>query len=195
MATGYCDAQAEDLGWSVEIEPLRALARTWLVLPPFTVDLRLLGASHQAAVWIAGPAGAGGTDAVRCADHDCADHHCADHRSTERGALLCRETVACLPGRTTPLPEAAVCDLAGWRYTIESAVRTLPRADFAARLARIERRSAQWPGIAGRYPGTPGAITAIAVRLWAGGLRWLTWHTYPQQGMIATTLSCLQVCQ
>jgi hypothetical protein len=191
LATGYCDAQAEDLGWSVEIEPLRALARTWLVLPPFTVDLRLLGASHQAAVWFAGPAGSGGAETRHRAAHR------ANHRAdvAERGALLCRETVACLPGRTTPLPKAAARDLPGWRYTIESAVRTLSRAEFVARLARIERRSAQWPGIAGRYPGTPDAITAIAVRLWAGGLRWLTWHTYPQQGMIATTLSCLQVCQ
>jgi hypothetical protein len=179
LAAGYCDSRAEELGWSVEIGPLRALAGTRLVLPPFTVDLRLLGASHQAAVWLAGPPRPDSAESESPAG-------C--------GALLCRETVACLPGRTAPLPKAAERDLPGWRYTIESAVRTLSRAEFAARLAGIERGSAQWPGIAGRYPGAPGAITAIAVRLWADGLRWLTWHTYPQQGMIATTLSCLQVC-
>lgn len=183
LAAGYCDARAEQLGWSVEIGPLRPLARTWLVLPPFTVDLRLLGASHQAAVWLADPPGPGGEPG----DAD-------PGPSAGRGPLLCRETVACLPGRTDPLPRVAARDLLGWRYTIESTVRTLSRAEFAARLVGIERRSAQWPGIAGKYPGAPGAITAIAVRLWAGGLRWLTWHTYPQQGMIATTLSCLQVC-
>lgn len=170
LAAGYCDSRAEELGWSVEIGPLRALARTRLVLPPFTVDLRLLGASHQAAVWFA--AGASGTGGRR--------------------ALLCRETVACLPGRTAPLPRTAGRDLPGWRYTIESTVRTLPYAEFAARLAGIERRSAQGGGILGRYPGAPGAVTAIVVRLWAGGLRWLTWHTYPQQGTIAATVSCLQ---
>jgi hypothetical protein len=104
---------------------------------------------------------------------------------------VCLETVACLPEQTVPLPAAAECELRGWRYTNASAVRTCSAAEFGQRVAAIERCAAQ--GLAGRYPGMPGALTAIVIRPWRAGLWWSTWHTYPQDHQIATTLSFLRV--
>ena len=161
LTAGYCDTSAGELGWSVEIGPLRALATRRLDFAPFQIELRLLGASHQIAVWLAGTAGP-----------------------------LCLETVACLPQQTVPLPRTAECELDGWLYTIESDVRTCSAAEFGERVAGIERCAGQ--GLAGRYPGIPGALTAIVIRPWQSGLWWTTWHTYPQDCQIATTLSFLR---
>jgi hypothetical protein len=90
-----------------------------------------------------------------------------------------------------PLPRTAERELRGWRYTIESDVRTCSEAEFGVRVAGIERCAAH--GLAGRYPGLPGALTAIVMRPWQAGLWWTTWHTYPQDRQIATTLSFLRL--
>ena len=161
LPVGYCDTGAAELGWSMDLEPQRPLAVRRLALGRFRADLRLLGASHQLVVWLGGRAGP-----------------------------LCLETVACLPGRTVPLPRAAGRDLGGWRYTFASVVRSHSPHEFYRRVARLESRAAF--GLAGRYPGLPGAVTAIAVLPWYSGLRWTTWHTYPQNQQIATTLSSLR---
>jgi hypothetical protein len=161
LTAGYCDTSAAELGWSVRLGPQQALASRILDLGPFRTELRLLGASHQIAVHAAGAA-----------------------------APVCLETVACLPEQTVPLPRTAECELGGWQYTIESDVRTCSAAEFAARVAGIERCAES--GLAGRYPGIPGALTAIVIRPWRSGLWWTTWHTYPQHCQIATTLSFLR---
>lgn len=166
LSAAYCDTSAGQLGWSMDLEAQPALASRRLDLGAFQVELRLLGASHQVAVWLSGGAWS----------------------DPER---LCLETVACLPERTIPLPRTAECELRGWRYTIESDVRTCHEAEFGARVAGIERCAAY--GLVGRYPGLPGAVTAIALRLWRSGLWWTTWHTYPQHFQIATTISFLRM--
>jgi hypothetical protein len=163
LAAGYCDTGAHDLGWSMDLGLLSPLATRRLILGAIRADLHLLGASHQVAVWLAG-----------------------------RPAPLCVETVACLPGRTAPLPRAAAHHLGGWRYTFASVVRSHAPGDFSRRVSLLEPRAAL--GLGGRYPGSPGAVTAIAVLRWRSGLRWATWHTYPQNQQIATTLSSLQPC-
>lgn len=162
LTAGYCETSAAQLGWSVQLGPLQALASRRLELPPFQAELRLLGASHQIAVWL-----------------------------SDADQPVCLETVACLPEQTVPLPQAAECELRGWRYTIESDVRTCSAAEFGQRVDAIERCAAQ--GLAGRYPGIPGALTGIVIRPWRAGLWWSTWHTYPQDHQIATTLTFLRV--
>lgn len=162
LTAGYSETSAAELGWSVQLGPQRALASRRLELPPFHAELRLLGASHQIAVWL-----------------------------SAAEPPVCLETVACLPEQTVPLPPTAECELRGWRYTIESDVRTCSAAEFGQRVAAIERCAAQ--GLVGRYPGMPGALTAIVIRPWRAGLWWSTWHTYPQDRQIATTLSFLRV--
>ncbi|HEU5426520.1 MAG TPA: DUF2617 family protein [Actinocrinis sp.] len=166
LTAAYCDTSAGELGWSIDLEPQPALASRRLDLGPFQAELRLLGASHQISVWL-GSGPRGGPEP------------------------LCLETVACMPERTVPLPRTAECELRGWRYTIESDVRTCSEAEFGVRVAGIEQCAAH--GLAGRYPGLPGALTGIAMRPWQAGLWWTTWHTYPQNRQIATTLSFLRL--
>jgi hypothetical protein len=161
LPVGYCDTGVHELGWSMDLGPQPPLAVRPLSFGAFRTDLRLLGASHQLVVWLTGRAGP-----------------------------LCLETVACLPGRTVPLPRAAARDLGGWRYTFASVVRSHQSGEFHRRVSRLESRARL--GLAGRYPGVPGAVTAIAVLPWRSGLRWTTWHTYPQNRQIATTLSSLR---
>ncbi len=170
LTAGYYETSAAELGWSLRLGPQPALASRLVELPPFRAELRLLGASHQIALW---PSDG------------------ADPRFTEPLVIepLLVETVACLPEHTVPLPQTAECELRGWRYTIESDVRTCSAPEFALRVAEIERCATQ--GLAGRYPGLPGALTAIVIRPWRAGLWWTTWHTYPQDHQIATTLSLL----
>lgn len=179
LTAAYCDTSAGELGWSMELEPQPALASRRLDLAPFHAELRLLGASHQIAVWLGAGAGAGPQLSGSGGPEPSFD------------TALCLETVACLPEGTVPLPRTAECELSGWRYTIESDVRTCSAQEFGLRVAGIERCAAQ--GIAGRYPGQPGALTAIVIRPWESGLWWTTWHTYPQDCQIATTLSFLRL--
>jgi hypothetical protein len=169
LTAGYYETSAAELGWSVCLGPQPALASRRLALPPFQAELRLLGASHQIAVWL----GDVGEASPVCVEP------------------VCVETVACLPEHTDPLPRTAERELRGWRYTIESDVRTCSPAEFGLRVAGIERCAGQ--GLAGRYPGLPGALTAIVIRPWRAGLWWTTWHTYPQDHQIATTLSFLRI--
>jgi hypothetical protein len=161
LEVGYCDTRAEDLGWSLDLEPLPALATRELAGAGFLVELRLLGASHQ--VVVRGP--------------------------DPGGAPLCLETLACIPDRTHPVPAETALPLGSWQYAFVSHHSRHGLAEFGRLLAGIEWDSRS--GILGRYPGAPGAVTAIALREDGSTLHWSTWHTYPQQGVIVTTHSTL----
>ena len=169
LEVGYCDTRAEDLGWSLDLEPQPALATRELAVDGFLVELRLLGASHQVVVreQRAGPGAGPGR------------------------APVCLETLACLPDRTRPVPAETAIALGRWRYTFSSHTRRYDPGDFDRLLAAIEQESEH--GIYGRYPGVPGAVTAVALRRGGPVLRWSTWHTYPQQGAVVTTHSTLSV--
>ncbi|MBS2962142.1 DUF2617 family protein [Actinocrinis puniceicyclus] len=172
LTTGYRDTNADELAWSMDLGPRPALAIRRLGLAPFLAELRLLGASHQVAVWWFGGS-------------------VSSALSAPRRILVCRETVARLPQPTVPLPRAAERDLHGWRYTIESDVRTCAAGEFGQCVAGIERRASE--GLVGRHPGRPSALTGIVIRSWTRGLWWTTWHTYPQQRQVVTTLSLLRL--
>ncbi|MGC5410348.1 DUF2617 family protein, partial [Streptomyces sp. DT225] len=70
LHTAYSDTRAADLAWALGREPLPALAVLDLELAGATLQLRLLGASHQVLL------------------------------EEEQGS--CSETVACMPGSSTP---------------------------------------------------------------------------------------------
>lgn len=102
LQTSYTDTRAGDLAWCLGGEPLPALAVRDLRLdgpghpgPSGTLQLRLLGASHQVVI-AAGPG------------------HCL-------------ETVACLPGRRTPLPARVAKQVDGWEYEFAARIEALPR--------------------------------------------------------------------
>ncbi|GAA2509729.1 DUF2617 family protein [Pilimelia columellifera] len=95
------------------------------------------------------------------------------------------ETVACLPGRPSRLPERA--EAPGYRFVAR--VRLLSAGELSVEVAQLRRTLVSDPNaLLGEFPGHPDAITAIQVEPLAGGpLRWRTWHAYPQSGELVTT--------
>jgi hypothetical protein len=98
------------------------------------------------------------------------------------------ETVACLPGPAAVLPSSTVCTSAGARYEFAATAYSGP--DFAARVAGVRDAAAADPaGLVGVFPGSPLAVTALRADAVPGGVRWRSWHAYPQRGEIVTTTS------
>lgn len=42
-------------------------------------------------------------------------------------------------------------------------------------------------GLAGTFPGSPHAFTAMLAQRSEGQVRWRTWHAYPQEGQLVAT--------
>ncbi|MER8186620.1 DUF2617 family protein [Kitasatospora sp. NPDC094015] len=165
LQTSYTDTRAGDLAWCLGGEPLPALAVRDLSLDHLsggTLQLRLLGASHQ-VVLAAGPGD-------------------------------CLETVACLPGRRTPLPARVAEQVAGWEYEFAARIEELPPHVFAARAQELLALVESHPhALAGVFPGDPSAFTALVAHCEERRVLWRTWHAYPQEGRLVCTRSSLVV--
>ncbi|MET9479093.1 DUF2617 family protein [Streptomyces sp. NPDC006638] len=156
LNTAYTDTRAADLAWALGREPLPALAVLDLELSGTTLQLRLLGASHQVLV------------------------------EEERGT--CSETVACIPGSSTPLPLGVSERLGEWEYEFAARVEALSPGKFAARAQELLALVTDHPnGLAGTFPGSPHAFTAMVAHREKGQLGWRTWHAYPQEGRLVVT--------
>ncbi len=178
LQTAYTDTRAGDLAWSLGTEPLPALAVVDLDL-----DLRLPPAPDgtrpdraQVQMRLLG----------------------ASHQILLRaGGAECSETVACLPGRRTPLPLGVAERVGDWDYEFAARVETLPPTAFASRAQELLALVADHPdGLAGRFPGDPNAFTALLVHRGPAGdeggpgqVVWRTWHAYPQEGRLVATRS------
>ncbi|MEJ8649099.1 MULTISPECIES: DUF2617 family protein [Streptomyces] len=104
----------------------------------------------------------------------------------ERGT--CSETVACMPGSSTPLPLGVAKRLGDWEYEFAAHVETLSRGSFAGRAQELLALVAEHPhGLAGTFPGSPHAFTAMLAQCQQGQVRWRTWHAYPQEGRLVAT--------
>jgi len=107
------------------------------------------------------------------------------------------ETVACLPGDPGPLPEEMRADVDGWTYGFRARVEAHPtEAAFAAAVRRLcERVADRDDALTGTFPGSPYAVTALAVDgdPVAGTLGWRTWHAYPQTREIVVTRTLLEI--
>ena len=162
LQTSYTDTRAGDLAWCLGGDPLPALA---------VRDLRLDG----------GRPGASGTLQLRLLG--------ASHQVViSAGPGDCLETVACLPGRRTPLPARVAKQVGGWEY------EALPPHDFAARAQELLALVEGHPrGLAGVFPGDPSAFTALVTQGGPDRLLWRTWHAYPQEGQLVCTRSSLVV--
>jgi hypothetical protein len=159
LVVPYRDTRARDLCWSLELPVQPALASRTVRLGGLVLELRLLGASHQVLAWA--------------------------EAGTE---LLCVETVACLPGLAEPLPGRSARLLPAGGYCLDSTVRTLAPPEFDAAIGRIRAAMAAAPaGLGGCYPGAPGALTAVLPEPARAGVRWTTWHGYPQDGRLVRT--------
>jgi Protein of unknown function DUF2617 len=197
LDVGYCDTRAEDLGWSLELEPRPALAVRELAEAGFLIQLRLLGASHQVVVRVADPDSQADPRQGPQPGSQFGPQYVPQPGSRSGPdsappgtAPVCLETLACIPDRTRPVPSGATVALGRWEYTFNSHTARHGPAEFDGLIGGIERESRS--GILGRYPGAPGAVTAISLRSEGRTLHWSTWHTYPQQGSIVTTHSMLR---
>ncbi|MGK5629950.1 DUF2617 family protein [Streptomyces sp. URMC 123] len=106
----------------------------------------------------------------------------------EEDTSSCSETVACMPGSSTPLPLGVAERIGDWEYEFAARVETLSRGSFAGRAQELLALVAEHPhGLAGTFPGSPHAFTAMLAQRHEGQLRWRTWHAYPQEGRLVAT--------
>ncbi|GAA2263929.1 DUF2617 family protein [Streptomyces amakusaensis] len=104
----------------------------------------------------------------------------------DRGS--CSETVACMPGSSTPLPLGVAKRLGDWEYEFAARVETLSEGSFAGRAQELLALVADHPNsLAGTFPGSPHAFTAMMAHWQEGQVRWRTWHAYPQEGRLVVT--------
>ncbi|MGW0559913.1 DUF2617 family protein [Streptomyces sp. NPDC003016] len=158
LKTAYTDTRAADLAWALGLGPLPALAALDLRLGGATIQLRLLGASHQVLL--------------------------------EEDGSACSETVACMSGTSAPLPLGVAKRLGAWEYEFAARVETLSQGQFAGRAQELLALVAEHPhGLAGTFPGSPHAFTAMLAQRYEGQVRWRTWHAYPQEGRLVATRS------
>ncbi|MBB1255749.1 DUF2617 family protein [Streptomyces alkaliterrae] len=120
----------------------------------------------------------------------------ASHQVLVEGAEGgCSETVACMPGSSSPLPAAVSRRLGGWDYEFAARVETLSGGSFAGRAQELLALVADHPhGLAGTFPGSPYAFTALLAQSGESGqVSWRTWHSYPQEGRLVATRTRISV--
>lgn len=87
------------------------------------------------------------------------------------------ETVACLESTAGPLPERLERD----GYCFASSTERLDSVEFRRRADALRHRAAEDPrSLAGVFPGSLDAITAMTCRPGREGLVWTTTHLYPR---------------
>ncbi|MEU9607925.1 DUF2617 family protein [Streptomyces sp. NPDC048057] len=100
----------------------------------------------------------------------------------------CSETVACMPGSSTPLPLGVSKKLGDWEYEFAARVETLSQGSFAGRAQELLALVADHPhSLAGTFPGDPHAFTAMMAQRQGRQVLWRTWHAYPQEGRLVVT--------
>jgi len=100
----------------------------------------------------------------------------------------CSETVACMPGSTTPLPLGVSKRLGNFEYEFAARVERLSPGSFAGRAQELLALVAEHPhGLAGMFPGDPNAFTALLAQRRDDQVHWRTWHTYPQERRLVVT--------
>ncbi|MGW7350064.1 DUF2617 family protein [Streptomyces sp. Z26] len=100
----------------------------------------------------------------------------------------CSETVACMPGSTAPLPLGVSKRIGAWEYEFAARVETLSAGSFLGRTQELLALVADHPnGLAGTFPGSPTAFTALLVQRHGEQVAWRTWHSYPQEGRLVST--------
>lgn len=158
LTAPYADVRSEDLVLELDAPAAPALETLLLALGDVQLELRLLGHSHQALV-------------------------------TAPGFAL-SETVSCRPeaGEEQRLPAARAVRRDGRAYAFTAEVLPLDAFEDGALLAAV---AADERGLVGDFAGQPGAFTALrAVEVdepGVTGVRWETWHAYPQTRELVRT--------
>jgi hypothetical protein len=101
---------------------------------------------------------------------------------------ICSETVACLPDSSASLPLGVAKRLGEWEYEFAACIETLSPGQFAGRAQELLALVSDHPhGLAGIFPGSPHAFTALLAQRHEGHVHWRTWHAYPQEGELVAT--------
>jgi hypothetical protein len=75
-----------------------------------------------------------------------------------------------------------------WEYEFAARVELLTPGSFAGRAQELLALVADHPhGLAGVFPGSPNAFTALLAHRHEGQVHWRTWHAYPQDGQLVAT--------
>ncbi|GAA4284602.1 DUF2617 family protein [Brevibacterium daeguense] len=162
LSLPFADTSAAELTFARTLPRLPAVSSTVVPLAPnVRLELNVLGCSHQVII----------VDGAR-------------------DVLV--ETLACLPGTPPDLPASDSRSdetTAGAGHSFRSRVERAEPRGFRRAVDRIVDTAQARPfHCIARFPGHPAAVTALALeRPEAGGLRWRTWHCYPQHGEIVHT--------
>ncbi len=158
LTAPYADVRAADLVLELDAAQAPALETLELVLGRFRLELRLLGHSHQAVVIAPG--------------------------------FALSETVSCRPGGAdvARLPGARAVRRDGRAYAFSAELLELEAFDGDALVAAV---GADPRGLVGLFRGRDTAFTALRGAAVEGpgasGVRWETWHAYPQTGELVRT--------
>jgi len=162
LPVAFADVRAASLRFSLDVGAQPALRARRLDLGCLELELRILGHSHQVIARAGGQA-------------------------------ILRETVACLPGDGGAMPRTARRSGEGLAYAFRSRVERLDRGELARRAAALrDAMGADAYGVAGCFPGTPDALTALTCRALPAGAVWETVHLYPQTGELVRTVACVE---
>ncbi len=75
-----------------------------------------------------------------------------------------------------------------WEYEFAARVEILTPGSFAGRAQELLALVSDHPhGLAGVFPGSPHAFTALLAHQHEGQVHWRTWHAYPQDGQLVAT--------
>jgi hypothetical protein len=93
-----------------------------------------------------------------------------------------------MPGSRTPFPLGVAGRVGDWDYEFSARIETLSGGSFAGRAQELLALVADHPnGLAGIFPGSPHAFTALLAQRHGDQLRWRTWHAYPEEGRLVVT--------
>ena len=174
LSVTYADTCADELSFALGLARQPALRVLESEVAGLSVELRILGYSHQVLIGEGSP------------------------------VALLSETVARLPGadrgaaRTAALParHEAWCEAAGgtYRYSMSSSITALD-ADPAGIEAMMADLDGAPDAVLGVFPGHPHAFTGLrAGEAAPGGVEWRSWHAYPGAGELVRTRSRLIRC-
>ena len=159
----YIDTRAADLVWTLDHPVLPALTMATAPVPGGTLELRVLGASHQVV--------------LRGGDGDIVETvACLPGHSPYLPATIEHR----IAGRRYRF-RAAVEQVA--------AAEVSARAND---LRAMASQRADAPAVVAAFPAAPDAVTALAVSSGRAqghvhGVGWRTWHVYPNSSQVVTT--------
>lgn len=161
IAAAFSDVSATDLRLRLDLPAQDALVSRTVADGGRTLDLRILGASHQVLLREGGSVLC--TETVACP---------RDGRTDDRG-----------------LPSRLAQDRDGIRHRFRSATLHLGPDALRSRVSALLDVLASDPtAVCGVFPGDPLAVTGVRARFRSPAVAsWRTWHSYPQTGELVVT--------